>query len=60
MCKCKWSTSIADTLTKGNGKLDRYGFWQHPCKHGPMCINHLSTYALDKNLCYDCLKKEKV
>jgi hypothetical protein len=28
---CKISTSIAEFLTFGTGKLDSDGFWQYPC-----------------------------
>ena len=33
-CGCKRSTCICGCVTAGTGRLDNYGFWEHPCKHG--------------------------
>ncbi len=29
---CKVSTGIHEGLTFGRGHLDRYGYWEHPCR----------------------------
>ena len=32
-CACKVSTGIHGGLTRGTGRLDDNGFWQHECNH---------------------------
>ena len=29
----KYSTDISDTLSRGFGILDQWGFWEYQCKH---------------------------
>lgn len=31
--KVKYSTDISDTLSRGFGLLDQWGFWEYQCKH---------------------------
>jgi len=31
--KVKYSTDISDTLSRGFGHLDQWGFWEYQCKH---------------------------
>lgn len=35
--KCSVSTGIHEGLTFGHGKLDNYGYWEHPC---PICARN--------------------
>jgi len=30
--KVKYSTNISDTLSRGFGRLDQWGFWEYQCK----------------------------
>ena len=29
--QCKWSSGIHEGLTVGQGKLDKFGYWERPC-----------------------------
>lgn len=40
---CRFSTTIAETLSFGSGKLDHNGFWEHPCR---TCAAHFE--AIDR------------
>ena len=41
--QCRTSTGIHDGLTFGSGKLDDYGFWEHPCR---ICAEHWDQYQI--------------
>jgi hypothetical protein len=33
-CGCSTSTGICGRITRGYGKLDANGYWEHECPHG--------------------------